>query len=162
MRPSNPLAERARARLRGALADDAGSASLEFLTVGVLLLVPLVYLVIALGQIQLAMLGVEGASRHAARVVAAADSHDAGLAAADRAIRVALADAGVDAGAANVAIECSPRPDACTTPRGTVTVRIEAAATLPLSPPVLGLDTGLAVPVEAQALQPVSAFGALP
>lgn len=165
MRRSRRSAEAAAprlARLRARLADDGGSASLEFLTVGVLLLVPLVYLVLALGQIQLAVLGVEGASRHAARVVATADSHEAGLAAADRAIRVALSDAGVDAAAAGVVVTCEPRPDACTTPRGTVTVRVEAAAPLPLAPPVLGLETGIAVPVEAQAMQPVSAFGAQP
>lgn len=144
------------------LSDERGSASLEFLTVGVLLLVPLVYLVLTLGQIQHAVLGVEGGARHAARVIAQADSHAAGMAAADRAIRVAMADAGVAPDAVSVAISCAPDPGACTTPRGSVTVRIATTVPLPLAPPVLDLGTGLGVPVSASAMQPVSAFGGAP
>ncbi len=155
-RPS--LLDRARERL----VDDAGTASLEFLTVGVLLMVPLVYLVLALGQIQHAVLGIEGAARHAARVLAQAETHEAGMAAADRATVVALADAGLEPGAVEVAIACAPDPSACTTPRGTVTVRIDARVPLPLAPPVLELDVGVGVPVSAQATQPVSAFGSAP
>ncbi|MGB3374763.1 MAG: TadE family protein, partial [Microbacterium sp.] len=60
------------------LVDDAGSAALEFITVGVLLLVPLVYLVLALGAIQEQTLGVEAAARHTARVIGqAADASTA-------------------------------------------------------------------------------------
>lgn len=161
MRRSSRWAEGVRA-LRAGLSDESGSASLEFLTVGVLLLVPLVYLVLALGQIQHAVLGVEGAARHAARVIAQADEHDSGLAAAERAVRVASADAGLDADAVSVSVICTPDPNACGTPRGTVTVQVSATVPLPLSPPVLELDAGLGVPVAAQAMQPVSAFGGAP
>lgn len=150
----------AEARLR--LADDRGSASLEFLTVGLVLLVPLVYLVLALGEIQHAVLGVEGASRHAARAIAQADTHEEGLADADRAIRVAMADARLEPEAVRVAISCAPAPDACDTPRGTVTVQVDASVPLPLAPPVLQLDAGVGVPVSARAMQPVSAFGGRP
>lgn len=149
-------------RLRCALADDSGSASLEFLTVGVLLLVPLVYLVLTLGQIQHAVLGIEGASRHAARTIAQADTHAQGMAAADRAIRVGMVDAGLDPAAVAVAISCTPSADACDTPRGVVTVRMDATVPLPLVPSVLGLDVGLGVPISAQSSQPVSAFGGAP
>ncbi|MCR8671004.1 hypothetical protein [Agrococcus sp. HG114] len=165
MHRSSGWAERSRERGRAAaslLADDRGSASVEFLTVGLILLVPLVYLVLALGQIQHAVLGIEGAARHAARVVAAADGHDEGLAAADRAIRVGIEGAGLEPGAVRVAITCEPVPDACTTPRGTVDVQLDATVPLPLAPPVLRLDTGVGVPVSARATQPVSAFGGAP
>lgn len=144
------------------LADDRGTASLEFLTVGVILLVPLVYLVLTLGQIQHAVLGLEGGARHAARTIAQADTHEAGMAAAERAIRVAMVDAGLEPGAARLAVSCSPKPAACDTPRGTVTVQVDAAVALPLAPPVLELDVGLGVPVSATAMQPVSAFGGIP
>jgi Flp pilus assembly protein TadG len=150
------------ARARHPLADDAGSASVEFLAVGVLLLVPLVYLVLALGQIQHAVLGVEGAARHAARTIAQADSHDAGIAAADRALLVASTDAGLAPDAVRVSILCAPDPSACDTARGTVTVQVDATVPLPLAPPFLGLDVGLGVPVSARAVQPVSAFGGTP
>lgn len=143
-------------------ADDAGSASLELLTVGVLLLVPLVYLVLALGQIQHAVLGVEGAARHAARVIAQAPDHDAGLAAADRAVLVAMTDAGLEPGAVRLVIECAPQPAECGTPSGTVTVRVDATVPLPLAPPLLTPGESLGVPVSARAVQPVSAFGGAP
>ncbi|MGM1029572.1 MAG: hypothetical protein ACQEWM_06805 [Actinomycetota bacterium] len=127
-----------------------------------MLLVPLVYLALALGQIQHAVLGIEGAARHAARSIAQAESHDAGLAAADRALRVAMADAGLTEAGVRVSIGCAPDPARCDTRSGTVTVRLEATVPLPLAPPVLGLDVGLGVPVSARAVQPVSAFGAVP
>ncbi|MCH1882676.1 hypothetical protein [Agrococcus sp. ARC_14] len=164
MRRSSRWAERQRAmarRLRW-LSDDAGSASLEFLTVGVLLLVPLVYLVLTLGQIQHAVLGIEGGARHAARAIAQAESHEEGLAAADRAIAVALTDAGLEPAAAEVTVACAPEPDACDTPRGTVTVQLAATVPLPLAPPVLHLDGSLGVPISAHAMQPVSAFASAP
>ncbi|WP_413319309.1 hypothetical protein AA0Z99_02975 [Agrococcus sp. 1P02AA] len=149
-------------RLVAALRDDHGSASLEFLSVGALLLVPLVYLVLTLGQVQHAVLGVEGGARHAARAIAQSHSHGDGLAAADRAIRVALTGAGVASSDATVSIVCAPSPGDCTTPRGTVTVEIAVTVPLPLAPPLLDLDVGLGVPVSAVAMQPVSAFGRAP
>ena len=163
MRRSSRSAEPPRgANVRRRLADDSGSASVEFLSVGVLLLVPLVYLVLALGQIQHAVLGVEGGARHAARTIAQAESHDAGLAAADRALLVAAADAGLSPDALRVTIRCTPDPGACDTARGTVTVQVDATVPLPLAPPFLGLDVGLGVPISARAAQPVSAFGGAP
>lgn len=164
MRRSRRWAD-ARSRLAVAerrIRDERGSASLEFLTVGVLLLVPLVYLVLTLGQIQHAVLGVEGGARHAARVLAQADSHDAGMAAADHAIRVAMADAGVASDAVSVDISCAPEASDCTTRQGSVTVRIATTVPLPLAPAVLDLGVGLGVPVTARAMQPVSAFGGAP
>lgn len=158
---SKRCAER-RAIVRDRLVSEEGSASIEFLTVGVILLVPLVYLVLALGQIQHAVLGIEGGARHAARAIAQAESHEQGLAAADRAIRVAIEDAGLTADAARVAITCAPAPDACDTPRGIVTVRLDATVPLPLAPPGLHLGAGVGVPVSALASQPVSAFGGAP
>lgn len=136
------------------LAADDGSASIEFLTIGMLLTIPLVYLVLAMAQLQAATLATEGAARQAARMVATADSHGAGLAAADAAIAVALADLGLEPTAVDVA--CAPTPADCTTRGGTVQVAVEVTVPLPLVPPVLDLDVGLSVPIMAQAAQPVS------
>lgn len=162
MRRSSRSAEPRPGRVRRRLVDDRGSASVEFLSVGVLLLVPLVYLVLVLGQIQHAVLGVEGAARHAARAIAQADSHDAGLAAADRALLVATSDAGLASDGVRVVVECAPDPGACDTARGTVTVQVDATVPLPLAPPFLALDAGFGIPISARAMQPVSAFGEAP
>ena len=51
-----------------------GSAALEFITAGFLLLIPLVYLILAMAALQGGALSVEGASRQAARVFVQAPS----------------------------------------------------------------------------------------
>ncbi len=105
-----------RPRLAGG--DDAGSALLEFLTLGVLLLVPVVYLVLCLGRLQAAGFAVEGASREAARVLAAAPDEDRAAREVDAVVAMALRDqglAGADDPAPEVTVECSERP--CTAPR---------------------------------------------
>ncbi|QCR18923.1 hypothetical protein [Agrococcus sp. SGAir0287] len=143
-----------RSRRWSDLAGDDGSASVELLTIGMLLTVPLVYLVLAMAQLQAATLATEGAARQAVRVVATAESHADALAAAHAAIAVALADLGLDPSAVEVA--CTPTPSDCTTRGGVVQVAVETTVPLPLVPPVLDLDVGLSVPIAAQAAQPVS------
>ena len=49
---------------------DEGSAALEFILVGLVLLVPIVYLIVALGLIQGQSLGVETGARQLARPIA--------------------------------------------------------------------------------------------
>ena len=105
---------------------EAGSASIEFLTVGLLLLVPLVYLVLALAAVQGAALGVEGAARQASRMFVQAHDEASAESAAHDAISVALADYGMDAGGARVRIDCAPDPGDCLGRRGFVTVRPRA------------------------------------
>ncbi|WP_448005150.1 hypothetical protein [Agromyces bauzanensis] len=142
---------------RSRLSTEDGSASLEFLTVGILLLVPLVYLVLAVAAVQAGALGVEGAARQAARVAVLAADRDASDAAVDRAVRIALADYGIDATAASVTIACD-RAD-CLEPGARVSVSVVARVELPLVPDVLSLSTVGSVPVEATATQTVSRFG---
>ena len=136
--------------------NEDGSASLEFLTVGMILLVPLVYLVLAVSAVQAGALGVEGAARQAARVAVMAADQDASDASVERAVRVALADYGIDAAAASVTIGCD-RAD-CLEPGARVTVSVAARVELPLVPDVLALSTVGSVPVEATATQTVSRF----
>src|SRR6187402_2436195 len=82
---------------------ERGSASLEFLVAGLLLLVPLVYLVLTVSAVQAASLGVEGAARQASRVFVQAESVGEARAAAARAVAVTLADYGLDAEDATIA-----------------------------------------------------------
>lgn len=137
---------------------DDGSASLEFVGAGLLLLVPLVYLVLALSAVQAATLAADGAARQATRVFVQASSLAEARRAAARAIQVTLADYGLDAAAASVDVRCRPRPSACLTRRGFVTVTIRLVVPLPLQPPVL--DTGLpaGVRVSATTTEQVSRF----
>ncbi|MEV8168788.1 TadE family protein [Microbacterium paraoxydans] len=136
--------------------DDAGSSSLEFIAVGVIMLVPLLYLVIAVGSVQEQTLGVEAAARQAARAVASAPDI---AAAADRGEEVldgVVAEYGIDPGAVDVAVSCRPRASACPAAGATVVVTVSTRVPLPLVPGVLGLDQATSVPVEAVSVQKVS------
>ena len=158
MRPSRRWTDRVVARLRDALRNDGGSASLEFVTVGLLLLVPTVYLVLALSALESASFGVEGAARQATRVFVQSESQGAAESAARAAIQVTLADYGLDAHDARVAISCRPNPADCLTRRGYVTVTITTTVPLPLMPPVLQLQLPDGISVQSVATEQVSRF----
>jgi hypothetical protein len=147
---------------RSSPSPDAGSAAVEVLVLGVLLLVPLVYLVLTVAALQGAAFAAEGAARQAARTIALATTDQDGRRAADVAARVALADWRIEPGAASITVRCAPRPDDCATPRGLVDVRVRVAAALPLLPPALALDAPGAVPVDARSVQRVSMFARTP
>jgi Flp pilus assembly protein TadG len=138
--------------------DEGGSASLEFITVGVLLLVPLVYLVITLANLQAGALAVEGAARHAARVYVQSTTPADAAAAAERAVLFALADHGIDRDQASVQIGCSPKPAECLSRQGSVTVSVSVAVPLPLVPAAIDARLPLRVSVDAVATQQVSRF----
>ena len=138
-------------------ADDAGSASLEFVAAGLILLLPIVYLVLALASIQAGAFAAEAAARQAARLFVQAQTLEAAQGVADRAIQFALADYGVDEDDASVEITCVPA--ACLEPGAIVTVVVTVSVPLPLVPAVLQGDFPLQVTLEGVAAQRVSRFG---
>ncbi|KGJ71906.1 hypothetical protein GY21_19005 [Cryobacterium roopkundense] len=139
---------------------DGGSASLEFITAGLILLVPLVYLVVAMSAIQGGSLAVEGAARQAARVYVQSPDEATAAARAERAVYFALADYGFTPGAAQVDIDCTAPTTGCLTRQSAVTVRVRLSVVLPLVPDVLSLQGAASVPLQATATQIVSRFWA--
>ncbi len=137
---------------------DEGSASLEFVTAGVLLLVPMVYLVITLSVIQSGAFGVEGAARAGSRVFVQAPSQEEAVTAASDAVAFALGDYGIHAADASVSISCTPDPANCLTRRGHVTVTVKTTVPLPLVPPFPGLTVPAGIPVVASSTEEVSRF----
>jgi Flp pilus assembly protein TadG len=147
-----------RQRLARLVRDEGGSASLEFVTVGLLLLVPTVYLVLALSALESASFGVEGAARQATRVFVQSPSEGSAESAARTAVGVTLADYGLDEQNARVGISCRPSPSDCLTRRGFVTVTITTTVPLPLMPRVLSLHLPAGIPVQSVATEQVSRF----
>ena len=150
MHPSNPSTE--------ADDPDRGSAALEFILVGLILLVPLVYLVVALGLIQTQSLGAEAGARHIARTVSLAPDAATARVGADRVLASVVDEYGIDARSVDVAMECLPAGSSCPEAGSTVVVNVRTRVALPLVPPVLGLDRLASIPVEASAAQKVSRF----
>ncbi len=136
--------------------NDEGSAALEFIAVGVILLVPLIYLVIALGAIQEQTLGAEAAARHVARVVARAPDAMTAAERSDAVLAGIVDEYGLDEEAVNLTIACTPRAVECPSAGATIVVTVTTSVRLPLVPEMLGLDRSTAVPVQAEAVQKVS------
>ncbi|MFB4354472.1 TadE family protein [Microbacterium sp. LS_15] len=138
------------------MSDDRGSAALEFITVGVILLVPLVYLIVALGSIQEHTLGAEAAARHLARAIALAPDAETAAAHGDLVVESIAEQYGIDHGALEVSVTCTPRTAECPVPGALMTVTVATRMPLPLVPPVLGFDAAASIPVEGTAVQKVS------
>lgn len=153
MHPSSPSTDASAAEI-----DDSerGSAALEFIVVGMLLLVPLVYLVVALGLIQHQSLGAEAGARHVARAVSTASGEAEARDRADRVLAAISDEYGLDDVA--LALECRPAGATCPEAGATLVVTVRTTVALPLVPPVLGLDRVAAIPVEATSAQKVSRF----
>ncbi|HYJ49797.1 MAG TPA: TadE family protein [Microbacterium sp.] len=135
-----------------------GSAALEFILLGMLLLVPLVYLIVSLGLIQGQSLGTEAGARHIARALSTAEDVDAARHSAERILRSVVDEYALDSDSVGVQLECHPTGGACPEAGATLVVTIRTTVALPLVPPVLGLDRLASIPVEASAVQKVSRF----
>ena len=155
MRPSSRPARPASVP---ALVSERGSASLEFITAGLILLVPLVYLVLAMAALQAGTFAVEGAARQAARVYVQAPNETEARARAIRAVEFGLSDYGIAADGAEVRIDCEAAQSGCLTRQRTVTVTVRIEVPLPLVPDLLSLRDAAAIPLQATATQTVSRF----
>jgi hypothetical protein len=137
---------------------DAGSASLEFVTAGALLLVPVVYLVLTLGMVQGAAFAAEGAAHASARAYVQALEPAEGRTTVDEIVRLAAADFSLDDAPAATEISCVPATADCLQRDSVVTVTVTLDVPLPLVPSALDSSLPLHIPVTATAVQRVSAF----
>lgn len=131
-----------------------GSAVLEFVFLAVLLMVPVAYLVLALGQLQGGAYAVVGAADQAAKVFVAQNDEASARTAAEQAVAMAVADMGFDAQRARLEISCSA---ACLAPGTTVHARVTLSVPLPLVAGIPGLGRSAAT-VDAQASALVGRF----
>lgn len=75
--------------------DDGGSAIIEFVFVAVIVMVPLIYLIVAVAAVQRSELGVSQAAREAGRAFATSDRADQALPRARTAVQIALRNQGL-------------------------------------------------------------------
>ena len=129
-----------------------GSASIEFLGLGIVILCPIAYGVLALVQLEQAALATESAARNSARVlsVQAVDGSSSEL--ANEHIQRALENHGIAIDRAHVTVRCSPDAD-CKTMGETLTVTVRVDTPVPL---VGLLNDDWRIPVESSATFPRS------
>lgn len=126
---------------RGHRRDEQGTAIVEFVWLALLLIVPLLYVVIAVFDTQRVAYAASVAARSASRAFVTAPDQASGYARARLAARLAFADQGVDDPHLTLRISCRPQPGACLVPGSLVSAEVHSAADLPLMPRVLGADT---------------------
>jgi Flp pilus assembly protein TadG len=136
-------------------AEENGTATIEFVWLSLLLLVPLVYILVAVFDTQRAAYGVSAASRSAALAFLQSPDVASGEQRARLAARVALDDQGLDA--ATVSVSCLPAPSACFQPGSSVRVVVRATQPLPLTPRALGSRLG-GVTVDSTHTEPYGSF----
>lgn len=141
--------------------EEGGNAVVEFIGVTLVLLVPLVYLVLTLGQIQAAAFAAEAAARESGRVLSQAEDLTTAAGQAQTAVELAFEDHGIAVDAAKALdFTCSENP--CLSAGGQIHVEVSAAVRLPLVPDFVAGAVPLEVPVRATHLAAVPEFGGLP
>ena len=146
-------------RPRTTALDERGSAVVEFVVLGVLLLIPLVYLVMMLARVQAGSYAVSQAAREAGRAFVTADAEGAAAGRAQAAARVAFADHSFE-DSGRVTITCDGTP--CLRPDGQVVTAATVRVPLPLVPSFVRDVIPLSVPVSASHLSTVDRFRGLP
>jgi len=134
---------------------DEGRAIVEFIFVGVLLLVPLIYLVIAIARVQAAAFSVSTAAREAGRAFTTAQQEADAYPRARAAAAISFEDYGF-APDAGLVISCDGAP--CLRPDGRVSARATIDVRLPLVPDFLAGAVPTSVPVSATHVASVDRF----
>ena len=151
---SGPKATHKTARVLAVLRDgptgpaegDRGSALVEYIASTLLLLVPLIYLILTLAQVQAGVFAAQGSARDAGRLIATGTGPvDTELATAG--VELAFADHGIQIdGAEALAIECA---EPSCPPGSQALVTVSASVPLPFVPS--GLTSRASITVSAQA-----------
>jgi Flp pilus assembly protein TadG len=118
--------------------DEQGTALVEAVWLVLLLLVPLVYVLLAVFDVQRASYAVSGAARAAARAYTLAPDEASAPDRARAAAAVALRDHDIDLRDVRLHVSCTPSPGNCLAPGAVVRVELSHQVLLPLAPSALG------------------------
>jgi Flp pilus assembly pilin Flp len=143
---------------RGRRRDERGTALVEVTWLAVLLLVPLVYVVLAVFEVQRAAFALSAATRAAGRAYTLAPSQAAAEQQARAAASVALADQGLELARGSLDVGCEPLPGQCLSPGSVVQVRMVYPVALPLVPDALGGGGAPSIRLQAEHSVPYGTF----
>jgi hypothetical protein len=137
--------------------DERGSALVELSWLGILLLVPMVWIVLSVFEVQRGAFAVSSAARSAGRAFALAPDDAVGRSRAEAEVRRALDDQGLAGSSFALRVSCSPFPADCHSGTSMVTVRVSTQVQVPLLPEVLGGDAP-SVALDATHTVPVGQY----
>jgi hypothetical protein len=120
---------------------ERGTALVEVTWLSILLLVPLLYVVLAVFDVQRSAFGVSGAARAAGRAYSLAPDEAVAMTRARVAAAAALHDQHLDLGDGSLTVSCRPAPGNCLSPGSTIDVHVRMQVPLPLAPTALGGNT---------------------
>lgn len=133
---------------------EEGSAIVEFIFLAVLLMVPVVYLILTVGQVQGGAYAVVGAADQAAKVFVLHKDLPTAERAATQAMELAVMDLGFDPANAQLSMSCQ---GGCLTPGSIVTAHVALRVELPVVGALPGV-TANAATLESHASQKVGRF----
>ena len=142
--------------VRAVLQDDDGRAVIEFIFLGILLLLPLLYLVLTAARIQAASFSASLAGREAGRAFVTAASEEDAYARARAAAGLAFDDFGFGEREAGVEVACDGSP--CLRPEGVVTAQASIEVRLPLVPDFIADHVPSSVTVTSTHVATVDRF----
>ncbi|GAA4704204.1 hypothetical protein GCM10025781_23920 [Kocuria gwangalliensis] len=111
---------------------DRGSAIVEFVALGLLLLIPVIYLVVTVSRVQAGSFAVVAASEQAGQAISVMEAGSFNQAAIHDIAAVAALDHGFDA--QDLALEVSCSDGSCTSPGAVATVHAQLNVSLPAVP----------------------------
>ncbi len=129
----------------------------ELTWLGLLLLVPLVYVVTTLVTVQRSAYGATEATRAAGRAYVLAPDVATAEQRAFQAAAMSMRDQGVTLHPGELTIVCRPGPESCLQAGSTVEVRMHLQVSLPLMPTVLGRSTA-SIAVDAKHVEPYGVY----
>ncbi|WP_129667387.1 pilus assembly protein [Phytoactinopolyspora endophytica] len=136
--------------------DERGGAIVEFHLLGLLLLVPVVYVLLATLEVQRSSYGVTQAVREAGRLYVTTGDE----AAARTAASVALRDQGLGLGDVSLTFSCTANP--CFQPGAEITVTASTDVAVPFVPDLLAGTVNAHIPVSATHTAVVDRYRELP
>jgi Flp pilus assembly protein TadG len=134
--------------------DETGSALVEFSWLAIILLVPLIWIVLSVFEVQRGAFATSAAARAAGRAYALAPDDATGERRARAVVEQVLADQGTRGQQARVEITCEAPGGNCHVGTSVITVRVDSGVDLPFFPAILGrgaatfsLDASHTVPI---------------
>jgi len=121
-------------------ADEHGSALVEFTWLAILLLVPLVWIIISVFEVQRGAFAVSAAARAAGRAYALAPDDATGAARAQAVAEQVLAEQGSPGQQVRVTVSCRSPQGNCHVGTAVITVRVDSAVSLPAAPKILDAE----------------------